>query len=301
MAGGLEWSVGSVAWSLRPLHRPLGRGRDPAGSSGHAHCMAGTADDERRAEERFARIAASRHNCVTLEEALAICGVSRSALSRRVDWGMYVRHFPGVYGVNGGEHGRRTELVAALLFAGDTAVADAFSAAALWSVPDAVVPDRPQIVVPGEQAHERLAAELLRKQQLRLHRLGSLVGRAGSVRVSGAPGRPCGHSTPSTDGRHRPRRWGPWATSWVQRFLVPRSGSRSPRSELTAHVVPQGGRMCEVDASGQGWTGAVRSAARRSSISRQRSSWSSSMYSSGWWATAMLPGPQTTAGMPAAW
>lgn len=184
-------------------------------------------DPDRRPEEHFGRIAAARHNCVTLREAIDDCGFTRSALGRRVDWGVYVRHLPGVYGVRGGEEGRRTQLMAALLAAGRGAVADLGSAAALWQLPDVPLPDRPRILVPGvtaprvagvgaagaawllpedvttigvvpclrpeallvrlareldDRAHLGVAAHLLRVGQLRLHRLGALIGRCGSVR-----------------------------------------------------------------------------------------------------------------------
>lgn len=107
------------------------------------------ADADERPEERFAWFAARQHNCVTVDQALEECGFSRSALHRRVERGLYVRRFRGVYGVNGGEDGWRSHLLGAILAAGPMAVADGRSAAALWQIPDLSPPPVPQIIVPG--------------------------------------------------------------------------------------------------------------------------------------------------------
>ncbi len=96
------------------------------------------------------RQAAAQHGVVKGAQALA-SGLSTSALHRRAVAGHLVRCHPGVFRAAGAPVTWRAELLAAVLWAGDGAVASHGSAAALWGL-DGCEPGRVELTVPAARA-----------------------------------------------------------------------------------------------------------------------------------------------------
>lgn len=88
-----------------------------------------------RADTRCAEVARRQHGAISLRQATG-CGVGARSVRRRVESGVWVRLFPGVYGIAGAPSTWRQRLMAATLWGGDGSCASHASAARLWSFPD---------------------------------------------------------------------------------------------------------------------------------------------------------------------
>jgi very-short-patch-repair endonuclease len=109
----------------------------------------------------IARIAANQHGVITQAQLLN-CGLSASAISRRVGAGRLVRIHRGIYAVGHAGLSQHGIWMAAVLACGDRAVLSHESAAALWRM-IASPPSAIDVSVPGR-------AGRLRRRGIRLHR-----------------------------------------------------------------------------------------------------------------------------------
>lgn len=88
-----------------------------------------------RADTRCAHIARRQHGAISLRQATS-CGMGPRSVRRRVESGVWVRLFPGVYGLAGAPPSWRQRLMGATLWGGDESCASHASAARLWGFPD---------------------------------------------------------------------------------------------------------------------------------------------------------------------
>ena len=86
-------------------------------------------------DARCAMVAGEQHGCITVEQARS-CRLSDEAIRRRTQSGRWRRVLPRTYVLRGAPETWEQRLMAALLWAGDGAVASGPSAAALWELPD---------------------------------------------------------------------------------------------------------------------------------------------------------------------
>jgi very-short-patch-repair endonuclease len=116
-------------------------------------------------DQRAAAVAARQHGLVTLTDLLR-CGFSEKAVRTRLRRGSIVRLHHKVFGISGSPETWERRALAAVLAAGDAAIASHWTAARLWELP-IVANDRVDVTVPIER-QPRIA-------DVRVHRSGMLV------------------------------------------------------------------------------------------------------------------------------
>ena len=102
--------------------------------------------DTEGADAGVARIATRQHGVVSHAQAID-AGMSRSAISRRVDAGRWVRVLPRVYRIGGAPATGRQGMMAATLWAGDAALLSHRAAGVLWDL-DGVKASRLEVTAP---------------------------------------------------------------------------------------------------------------------------------------------------------